>query len=295
MTLQTALTQFARSQTTLDWDEWFALVLAAHKEPNRWHGTWASLAPADRKALIALLRRDAGPLSDHILRSILCDTPTDSDDPVLEWALDDATDATERQLERLNELKKDLKDDVQTASQALDSYITIEELRREVQRLREEAAQDPEIAKRRSLEEAIHRLRTYRETLLSRDWDERQAEHQHLVDETESLRAEKNELENAIRQAREDRSNAEKKFIATQHAWEQEQTHLKELRSQIHDLEYRINQVYVVTDRLTEIVDTLQSTLRCASEELSTMGRNLKKMSSIPSIDEKSWFPFPKR
>ena len=109
------------------------------------------------------------------------------------------------------------------------------------------------------------------------------------------MRAEKNELENAIRQAREDRSNAEKKFIATQHAWEQEQTHLKELRSQIHDLEYRINQVYVVTDRLTEIVDTLQSTLRCASEELSTMGRNLKKMSSIPSIDEKSWFPFPKR
>lgn len=106
MTLQTALAQFAQSQTMLDLDEWFALVLAAHKDPSHWRGAWTSLEPADRKALVTLLRKEAGPLSDHILRIIVDNTPPDSDNALLELARDDAADATNRQLERLDELKK---------------------------------------------------------------------------------------------------------------------------------------------------------------------------------------------
>ena len=219
MTLQTMLTQFARSQIMLDWDEWFALVLAAHKDPEQWRGAWIRLDPADRKALITLLRKDTGPLSDHVLRSIMHDTPTDSDDPMLESALDDAADATNRQLERLDELKRSVESDVQSLSQALESYTAIEELRSEEHRLREKIAQDPELAERHALEETIHRLKTYKESLLGRDWDERQAEHQSLIEETESLRADKKKLENEIRQARKDRSTAEKELTEVRDEW----------------------------------------------------------------------------
>ena len=275
MTLQTMLAQFARSQITLDWDEWFALVLAAHKEPGQWREAWTSLDSADRKALIALLHKDAGPLSDHVLRSIMRDTPTDSDDPILESALDDAADATDRQLERLSELKRVAESDVQ-ALLVLKDYTTIEELRSEAQRLREEIAHNPEFAERRSLEENIHRLRTYRESLLSRDWDERRAEHQHLVDETESLRVEKNELEDTIRQARKDRLDAEKELAEVQREWDQEQTHLQEVRTQIRDLEDRLEQLRTMADDLTRFTSDLQSTLKHDSGRLSAMSRKLK-------------------
>ena len=165
MTLQAALIRFARSQTMLDWDEWFALVLAAHKGPRQWRGAWEGLEPADRKTLVTLFRKDAGPLSDHILRSIADNTPTDSDDPLLELARDDAADATNRQLERLDELKRAVEDDVRGLSQVLESYTAIEELRSEKQRWQEKIAQDPELAERHALEEDIHRLKTYRDSL----------------------------------------------------------------------------------------------------------------------------------
>lgn len=275
MTLQTMLAQFARSQITLDWDEWFALVLAAHKEPGQWCEAWTSLDSADRKALITLLRKDAGPLSDHVLRSIMRDTPTDSDDPILESALDDAADATDRQLERLSELKRIAESDAQ-ALLVLKDYTAIEELRSEAQRLREEIAHNPEFAERRSLEENIHRLRTYRESLLSRDWDERRAEHQHLVNETESLRVEKNELEDTIRQARKDRLNAEKELAEVQREWDQEQTHLQEVRTQIRDLEDRLEQLRTMAEDLTRFTSDLQSTLKHDSGRLNAMSRKLK-------------------
>ena len=38
MTLQTMLMRLAKSQSKLDWDEWYVLALAAHEEPNRWRG-----------------------------------------------------------------------------------------------------------------------------------------------------------------------------------------------------------------------------------------------------------------
>ena len=256
MTLQTALAQFAQSQTTLGWDEWFALVLAAHKEPSHWRGAWTNLEPADREALVTLLRKEAGPLSDHILRSIVHDTPTDSDNALLELARDDAADATNRQLERLDELKKAVERDVQSLSQVLESYTAIEELRSEEQRLREEISQDPKLAERHALEEEIHRLKTYKDSLLGRDWDERRDEHRRIVDETESLRAEKNELESAIRQARKDRSTAEKELAEVQRERAQEQARLEELRTQMHDLENRLEQT---------------------SGKLSTMSRKLKE------------------
>lgn len=257
LTLQTALAQFVRSQTTLDWDEWFALVLAAHKEPHQWRETWASLESTDRKALLALLRKDAGPLSDYILRSIVHNTPTDSDDPLLELARDDAADAMNRQLERLGELKRTVEEDERSLSQVLESYTAIEQLRSKVQRLREEIAQDSELAERHSLEKDIYRLSTYKESLLSRDWDERRAEKQRLIDETDSLRTKKNELEDAIRQAREDRFTAEKKLDEVQREWDQEQARLQELRTQIHDLENRLDQT---------------------SGKLNTMSRKLKEI-----------------
>lgn len=242
MTLQAALAYFAQSQTVLGWDEWFTLVLAAHKEPSHWHGAWTSLEPADREALVTLLRKEAGPLSDHILRSIVRDTPTDSDDALLELARDDVADATNRQLERLDELKRAVEEDGQALSQVLESYTAIEELRSEAQRLREEIAQDPELAKRHALEEKIHQLKTFKNSLLSRDWDERRAEHRRLVDETETLRIEKNELESAIRQARKDRSTAEKELAEVQREWGQEKARLEELSAQMHDLENHLEQ-----------------------------------------------------
>lgn len=256
MTLQTALAQFAQSQTMLDWDEWFALVLAAHKDPSHWRGAWTSLEPADRKVIVTLLRKEAGPLSDHILRSIVRDTPTDSNNALLEWARDDADDATNRQLERLDELKRAVEEDVQALSQVLESYTAIEELRSKAQRLRDEIAQNPELAERHALEERIHRLETFKNSLLSRDWEERWAEHRRLVDETESLRAEKNELEKKIRQARKDRSEAEKELAEIQREWSQEQARLEELSTQMHDLENRLEQT---------------------SGKLSTMSRKLKE------------------
>ncbi len=256
MTLQTALAQFAQSQTMLDLDEWFALVLAAHKDPSHWRGAWTSLEPADRKALVTLLRKEAGPLSDHILRIIVDNTPPDSDNALLELARDDAADATNRQLERLDELKKAVKEDEQALSQVLDSYAAIEELRSKAQRLREEIYQDPELAERHALEEEIHRLETYKNSLLSRDQRERETEYQSLVGDTEELRTEKNELEKKIRQARKDRSEAEKKLTEIQCEWSQEQTRLKDLRRQMHDLE-----------------DSLEQT----SGNLSTMSQKLKE------------------
>lgn len=276
MTLQTALIRFARSQAMLDWDEWFALVLAAHKAPRQWRGAWESLEPADRKTLVTLLRNDADPLSDHILRSIAGNTPTDSDDPLLELARDDAADATNRQLERLDELKRSVESDVQSLSQALESYTAIEELRSEEHRLREKIAQDPELAERHALEETIHRLKTYKESLLGRDWDERQAEHQSLIEETESLRADKKKLENEIRQARKDRSTAEKELTEVRDEWNQEQAHLEELRTQIRDLESRLEQARIMTDDLTSFTSNLQSTLQQASGNLNAMSRKFR-------------------
>ena len=278
MTLQTALIRFARSQAMLDWDEWFALVLAAHKAPRQWRGAWESLEPADRKTLVTLLRNDADPLSDHILRSIAGNTSTDSDDPLLELARDDAADATNRQLERLDELKRAVEDDVRGLSQVLESYTAIEELRSEKQRWQEKIAQDPELAERHALEEDIHRLKTYRDSLLGRDWDERQAEHQRLIEETESLRAKKKELESAIRQARKDRSVAEKELTEARDEWNQEQAHLEELRTQIHDLESRLERTRAMTDDLTSFTSNLQSTLQQASGDLNTMSRTLKRI-----------------
>ena len=290
MTLQTMLAQFARSQITLDWDEWFALVLAAHKEPGQWREAWTSLDSADRKALIALLHKDAGPLSDHVLRSIMCDTPTDSDDPILESALDDAADATDRQLRRLNELKRMAERDVQDAQtlSVIKDYIAIEELRSEAQRLREELDNNPEFAERRSLEKDIHRLHTLRESLLGRDWDERRAARQHLVDETESLRVEKNELEDTIRQARKDRLDAEKKLAEVQREWDQEQAHLEGLSTQIRDLEGRLEQTRAMTDDLKSFTSNLHSTLQQASSDLNTMRQKLKAI-----IGRKLSLPWP--
>ena len=290
MTLQTMLTQFARSQIMLDWDEWFALVLAAHKDPEQWRGAWISLDPADRKALITLLRKDTGPLSDHVLRSIMHDTPTDSDDPMLESALDDAADATDRQLKRLNELKRMAERDVQDAQtlSVIKDYIAIEELRSEAQRLREELDNNPEFAERRSLEKDIHRLHTLRESLLGRDWDERRAERQHLVDETDSLRLKRNELEDTIRQAREDRFDAEKKLAEVQREWDQEQAHLEGLSTQIRDLEGRLEQTRAMTDDLKSFTNNLHSTLQQASSDLNTMRQKLKAI-----IGRKLSFPWP--
>lgn len=290
MTLQTMLAQFARSQITLDWDEWFTLVLAAHKEPGQWREAWASLDSADRKALITLLRKDAGPLSDHVLRSIMRDTPTDSDDPMLESALDDAADATDRQLRRLNELKRMAERDVQDAQtlSVIKDYIAIEELRSEAQRLREELDNNPEFAERRSLEKDIHRLHTLRESLLGRDWDERRAARQHLVDETDSLRLKRNELEDTIRQAREDRFDAEKKLAEVQREWDQEQAHLEGLSTQIRDLEGRLEQTRAMTDDLKSFTSNLHSTLQQASSDLNTMRQKLKAI-----IGRKLSFPWP--
>lgn len=290
MTLQAALIRFARSQTMLDWDEWFALVLAAHKGPRQWRGAWEGLEPADRKTLVTLFRKDAGPLSDHILRSIADNTPTDSDDPLLELARDDAADATNRQLERLDELKRAVEDDVRGLSQVLESYTAIEELRSEKQRWQEKIAQDPELAERHALEEDIHRLKTYRDSLLGRDWDERQAEHQRLIEETESLRAKKKELESAIRQARKDRSVAEKELTEARDEWNQEQAHLEELRTQIHDLESRLERTRAMTDDLTSFTSNLQSTLQQASGDLNAMSRTLKGI-----IGRKLFLPSPFR
>lgn len=290
MTLQAALIRFARSQTMLDWDEWFALVLAAHKGPRQWRGAWEGLEPADRKTLVTLLRKDAGPLSDHILRSIANNTPTDSDDPLLELARDDAADATNRQLERLDELKRAVEDDVRGLSQVLESYTAIEELRSEKQRWQEKIDQDPELAERHALEEDIHRLKTYRDSLLGRDWDERQAEHQRLIEETESLRAKKKELESVIRQACKDRSVAEKELTEARDEWNQEQAHLEELRTQIHDLESRLERTRAVTDDLTSFTSNLQSTLQQASGDLNAMSRTLKGI-----IGRKLFLPSPFR
>ena len=290
MTLQTMLTQFARSQIMLDWDEWFALVLAAHKDPEQWRGAWIRLDPADRKALITLLRKDTGPLSDHVLRSIMRDTPTDSDDPMLESALDDAADATDRQLRRLNELKRMAERDVQDAQtlSVIKDYIAIEELRSEAQRLREELDNNPEFAERRSLEKDIHRLHTLRESLLGRDWDERRAERQHLVDETDSLKLKRKKVEDAIRQAREDRFDAEKKLAEVQREWDQEQAHLEGLSTQIRDLEGRLEQTRAMTDDLKSFTSNLHSTLQQASSDLNTMRQKLKAI-----IGRKLSFPWP--
>lgn len=290
MTLQTMLAQFARSQITLDWDEWFTLVLAAHKEPGQWREAWASLDSADRKALITLLRKDAGPLSDHVLRSIMHDTPTDSDDPMLESALDDAADATDRQLKRLNELKRMAERDVQDAQtlSVIKDYIAIEELRSEAQRLREELDNNPEFAERRSLEKDIHRLHTLRESLLGRDWDERRAERQHLVDETDSLKLKRKKVEDAIRQAREDRFDAEKKLAEVQREWDQEQAHLEGLSTQIRDLEGRLEQTRAMTDDLKSFTSNLHSTLQQASSDLNTMRQKLKAI-----IGRKLSLPWP--
>ena len=193
-------------------------------------------------------------------------------------ARDDAADATNRQLERLDELKRAVESDVQSLSQALESYTEIEELRSEEHRLREKIAQDPELAERHALEETIHRLKTYKESLLGRDWDERRAEHQSLIEDTESLRADKKKLENEIRQARKDRSTAEKELTEVRDEWNREQDHLEELRTQIRDLESRLEQARIMTDDLTSFTSNLQSTLQQASGDLNTMSRTLKRI-----------------
>ena len=290
MTLQTALAQFAQSQITLDWDEWFALVLAAHKEPGQWRGAWARLDPADRKAFVALLRKDAGPLSDHILRSIVRNTPTDSDDPLLELACDDAADATDRQLKRLNELKIAAESDIQALSQVLETYTSIEELRSEEQRLREEIDQNPELAERHALEEHIRQLKTYRDSLLSRDRNERETEQRRLIEETELLKAEKDKLESEIRRARGERSAAKKELTEVQDEWNQEQAHLEELHTQIRDLEGRLEQTRAMTDDLTSFTNNLHSTLQQASSDLNTMSQKLKAI-----IGRKLPLPWPFR
>ena len=290
MTLQAALIRFARSQTMLDWDEWFALVLAAHKGPRQWRGAWEGLEPADRKTLVTLFRKDAGPLSDHILRSIADNTPTDSDDPLLELARDDAADATNRQLERLDELKRAVEDDVRGLSQVLESYTAIEELRSEKQRWQEKIAQDPELAERHALEEHIRQLKTYRDSLLSRDRNERETEQRRLIEETELLKAKKDKLESEIRRARGERSAAKKELTEVQDEWNQEQAHLEELHTQIRDLEGRLEQTRAMTDDLTSFTNNLHSTLQQASSDLNTMSQKLKAI-----IGRKLPLPWPFR
>lgn len=62
MTLQTVLARIAGSETSLDWDEWYALALAAHERPGQWEEAWAGLATEDREALLNRLSHDADPL-----------------------------------------------------------------------------------------------------------------------------------------------------------------------------------------------------------------------------------------
>ena len=189
MTLQTMLARLARSQSELDWDEWYVLALAAHKEPDQWRGAWERLDADDREALLTRLHNDAGPLADHVIRSILPRELTELDDPTLELAHEDAAAATARQLERLKRIGRRAELDTGEARAALEAHIDIESLRQEAERLRAQAARDPELAERNALEKEITRLKALMSTLQAYDWKAREAEQRRLAGDTEALKA----------------------------------------------------------------------------------------------------------
>lgn len=287
MSLQTMLVRLARSQSELDWDEWYVLALAAHEEPDRWRGAWEGLGADDREALLTRLHNDAGPLADHVIRSILPGGSTQPDDPTLELAHEDAAAAAARQLGRLRRIREEARLESGEARAALDAHIDIERLRGEAERLRARAARDPELAERNALEEEITRLKALMSTLRAYDWEAREAEQRRLAGDAEILKAGKTRLEESIREARQEHERAKRELAEAREVWRREQARLESARTQIDDIQQRVDQVRAVAQGLGRLVHDLQPALDQASARLGSTSRALVRLGAAPPLADR--------
>ena len=287
MTLQTMLARLARSQSELDWDEWYVLALAAHEEPDQWRGAWERLDADDREALLTRLHNDAGPLADHVIRSILPGGSTQPDDPTLELAHEDAAAATARQLERLKRIGRRAELDTGEVRAALEAHIDIESLRQEAERLRAQAARDPELAERNALEKEITRLKALMSTLQAYDWKAREAEQRRLAGDTEALKANKTRLEESIREARQEHEHAKQELAEVQAEWQQKQARLESLRTQVTETQQRVAQVQAVAQGLDRLIHDLHSALDQASAQLTGTGQALTQLGAAPPLADR--------
>lgn len=300
MTLQTVLARIAGSETSLDWDEWYALALAAHERPGQWEEAWAGLATEDREALLSRLSHDADPLSDYLIRCLLPNDLTDLSDPTLDLATDEALEAGDRQLRRLEEIRQRTHADVETVRRALNEHTRIEELQQEELRLRQEVANGPGAAQRQALEKEIERLRSELVSLSAYDPAERQQLRTRLQEEAEALRTEKQSLERSIRQARQERAGTEKDIAAARaqlaeikDQWAQEQDRLASLQEQVSNLQAHIGQAQDVAQDIDDLAHGLRSGLESTSNGLRGIGNRLRSMFHPRRPDDSSRNPQP--